>query len=219
MKRNKKSKWFITALIISVFMLTACQQNAPQAEQQNDMPIVTFQMEPSSRGVEDFIKGLEHYDAEDEGQYYNVVPEDISNDYGINIFKSDMTCYSALVYDNEKYRLGDFFGGFGVTSFAIADLNADGEFELYFTCSWGSGLGHGEVGYFDTASREIIIFVFDYFDELLLEVDGNNVLCVYNVDEDTSNFKSFVDIEMSAGKKIASIVFDNGELSFVVETD
>lgn len=243
MQKIKKSKLLMTALVIAVFMLTGCRQNEQQAEQQNASNIITFQMVPSSNGVEDYIEQVfgDDYDEVAAGRYYNVVPEDIANNYGINIFKSDLLCYSVLVYDNERYPLGECIGGYGVTSFAIADVNEDGEFELYFTYSWGSGIPRSQIGYFDTASKETVIFdssclylnddteiteemrampFSNWFAEMLLEVDSNNVLCVYNVDLETDcNVKSFVDIELSAGEKIASIVADNGEITLVIEPD
>ncbi|MDE5865781.1 MAG: hypothetical protein K2H31_04165, partial [Lachnospiraceae bacterium] len=156
---------------------------------------------------------------ENAGHYYNVVPENISNDYGFSIFKNDFSCKSELVYDNKKYPLGEWVGGAGVTSFAIADLNEDGEFEIYFTYSYGSGEPRSEVGYFDTASKKTVIFDCEKGWELLLEMDSNNLLCVYDADFDTYNRKSNVDIEMSAGEKLASIVADNGEISLMIESD
>lgn len=222
MKRIKKSKRLITAFAIAVFILTGCGQREQKVEQQNITDIVTFQMVPSSNGVEDYIEQVfgDDYDEATEGRYYNVVPEDISNDYGFSIFKSDLIGYSALVYNNERYSIGKW-GAHGVTSFAIADLNEDGDFELYFTYSCGSGILRSEVGYFDTASKEIVTF--DYFSkwfaDMLLEVDSNKVLCVYDVNLDTYNPKSIVDIEMTAGEKLASIVADNGEISLVIESD
>lgn len=244
----------MTALVIAVFMLIGCGQSEQLVEQQNATDIVmqqsepqyasdivTFQMVPSSNGVEDYIEQVfgDAYDVETAGRYYNVVPEDISNDYGINIFKSDLIGYSALVYDNEIYSIGEW-GGYGATSFAIADLNEDGKFELYFAYSCGSGEIRSEVAYFDTASKEIVTFDYSrvnldddteitedvrtitfpiWYWEVLLEVDSNNVLCVYDVETETYNWKSCVDIEMTAGEKLASIVTDNGEISLVIEPD
>lgn len=234
MKRIIKSKLLKTVLVLAVFMLTGCGQNEQQAEQQNTSDIVTqqsepqyatdivtFQMVPSSNGVEDYIEQVfgDDYDEENAGGYYNVVPEDISNDYGFSIFKNDFSGYSELVYDNKKYTLGEWVGGPGVTSFAIADLNEDSEFEIYFTYSYGSGEPRSEVGYFDTASKKTVIFDFEKGWELLLEVDSNNILCVYDADFDTYNRKSDIDIEMSAREKLASIVADNGEITLVVESD
>ncbi|MDE5893027.1 MAG: hypothetical protein K2H45_08910 [Acetatifactor sp.] len=209
------------ALFILCFVLSGCGQKEPSDEQENVKPIVTFQMVPSSNGVEDYIEPIDNYSEESYGRFYNVVPEDISNAYGVSIFKSDLTCASILAYDDKYYPLDRSFGGFGVTSFAITDLNEDGEFELYFTFSYGSGIPRSQVGYFDAASRETEIFDLEnWWGESLLGEDKDHVLCVYNVDWETDcNIKSFVDIEMSAGDKIASIVVDNGKISLIQETD
>lgn len=236
MKNIKKSKRIVTVLVITVLMLTGCQQDKQQAEWENALPIetVTFQMTPSSNGVDDFLKSFDNdKEEQNNGSFYNIVPEDIANNYGINIYKNDSTCYTELAYDDKTYTLGNYFGGDGASSFAIADLNNDGKFELYFTGSYGSGFPHSQIGYFDTANKEIVIFdsaclssddntvsIVNYFwGELVLEADSDDALCVYSADYPTINRKSSVDIEMSAGEKIASVVVENGEMFLVMEED
>lgn len=212
MKIFSNSKQLIAALVIALFILTGCGSGEQSEEPCDPLSIVTFQLEPSSNGVEDFIKRLDDYNAENMGHYYNIIPKDISQDYGINAFKSDLTCSCLLVYDGKTYPLGDCFGGFGVTSFAITDLDKDGSFELYFTFSWGSGIPRSQVGYFDTASKETVIFDFENFwGESLLSVDDDQVLCVYGA---SHNVKSYVDIELTARDKIASIV-DDDEITLI----
>jgi hypothetical protein len=41
-------------------------------------------------------------------------------------------------YDGEGYLMGGWFGGWGVTSMALCDMNGDGLKELYFTFSYGT---------------------------------------------------------------------------------
>ena len=148
MKIFSNSKQLIAALAIAVFMLTGCGHREQPKVQSNLPSIVTFQMDASSNGVDDFVKRFEDYNIENtEEHYYNIIPKDISDDYGFSVFKSDLTCNSLLVYEDKTYPLGDCFGGLGVTSFAIADLNEDGAFELYFTFSWGSGIIRSQIGY------------------------------------------------------------------------
>lgn len=202
----------LIALFIMGMVLTGCGQNGKPDEPVDIMPIVTFQMCPSSEGVEDFLKLLGDESAEDDPErYYNVTPEDISEDYGFRIFKSDQTCSSLLLYENTLYSLGECFGGCGVTSFAVVDLNADGAFELYFTYSWGSGIHRSQAGYFDSASGKVTGFDFvSWLGELLLETDDEQNLCVYHADCDG---KSFVDMELSAGEKAAYITAEEGEIS------
>ncbi len=119
-----------------------------------------FQLEHSKRGVVEFLNILGYrkpmYDYED---YYNITPVEIEKEYGFSIYKSDSLYYTYLVYEDAYYPLCEWFGGFGVTSLYANDLNDDSFPELYFTCSWGSGHHRSHVGYFDSASREVITFV------------------------------------------------------------
>lgn len=64
------------------------------------------------------------------------------------------------MYNGEVYSIGECFGGFGLTSLALADLNKDDVYELYYTFSCGSGLHRSQVGYFEPISKEIHIFEF-----------------------------------------------------------
>ena len=116
------------------------------------------------------------------------------------------------MYEGELYPLGPCLGGYGVTSFAVADLNEDGAFELYFTCSWGSGIPRSEIGYFDSAEKETVMFDASYWmQELLLEADDSDLLCVYDA---KASVNSFVDIEMSPEEKVGSVAFDSGTIRF-----
>ena len=206
-----------TLLIISAcFLLTGCRQNEEHGEQEDTMPIVTFQMVPSSEGVEDFLKLLDGYSWEyDDERCYNVTPKDIADNYNFNIFKFDKYCSSFLLYKNEVYPLGEWFGSHGVNSFAAADLNGDGKFELYFTGLCGSGNISAHVGYFDTSSKETVFFDFhDPFQTWMLDMDSNNILCVYDADY---HVESYVDIEMSAKEKVATIIFDGENIMLIEE--
>lgn len=206
----------ILLIIAACFLLTGCRQNEQHVEQEDTMPIVTFQMVPSSEGVDDFLKLLDGYRGNyDDEQCYSVTPEDIADNYNFNIFKFDKSCSSFLSYDDKVYPLGKWFGSHGVNSFAVADLNGDGKFELYFTGLCGSGIISAYVGYFDTASKENVIFdYYDPFQTWMLGTDNNNTLCVYDADY---HVKSNVDIEMSAREKVASIIFDGENILLIEE--
>lgn len=206
----------ILLIIAACFLLTGCRQNEEHGEQEDTMPIVTFQMIPSSEGVEDFLKLLGGYRGDyDDEHCYNVTPEDIANNYNFSIFKFDKSCSSFLLYDDKVYPLGEWFGSHGVNSFAATDLNGDGRFELYFTGLKGSGIISAYVGYFDAASKEIVFFDFhDPFQTWMLDIDSDNTLCVYDADY---HVKSNVDIEMSAREKAASIIFDGENISLIEE--
>lgn len=101
-----------------------------------------------------------------------------------------------------------------MTSFAIADLNGDQKDELYFTYSWGSGIHRSEVGYFDTATREVTLFDFrSLFTDLVFSAEDNH-LQIHTATFDGSSFSEF---EPTDETKLASIVFSDDEIMLVEE--
>lgn len=199
----------LTAILsISMGTVTGCQKSSPKTGD----AIVTFQLTPSSDGVDAFMDLLGAYDSGyTSDTCFNVTPEDIQKKYGFNIFKFDSSCNSFFLYENQVYPLGIGFGGLGATSFAVADLNGDGSVELYFTYSWGSGLHRSQAGYFDTASNEMTNLDFVNYDkDSILAVDNGQTLCLYDAECDVA---SFVDIKISAGDKIASILCESGKIT------
>lgn len=202
-----KNRIFLLTLLTAVLILNGCSKSEPA----DPVPIETFQVVPSSDDVEDYLELLEEYEEETD-QWFQVTSKEIRDKYDIRIFKSDTTCSSLLLYEGELYPLGPCLGGYGVTSFAVADLNEDGAFELYFTCSWGSGIPRSEIGYFDSAEKETVMFDASYWmQELLLEADDSDLLCVYDA---KASVNSFVDIEMSPEEKVGSVAFDSGTIRF-----
>lgn len=212
MKNTTKGLSAILILIAILFVIPGCQKN----EQAGDYREV-FQMSPSSRGVDEFLE--QHYNKFPSefgsGTCYNVTPEIISGRFGFDIYKFDTSCESLLLYKDQVYPLGEWFGGLGVTSFAVTDLNKDGSFELYFTYSWGSGIPRSLVGYFNSADNQVVTFDFTaWFKEMVLGTDTDGNLCVYEAECDID---SFVDIKLVPGAKIGSIVCAANNILFEEE--
>lgn len=208
MTNKMKSTLLTIVATLIILTLIGCRKNEAQE-------IITFQITPSLHGVEGF-KTLFNYPQKPNfsDTCYNITPPDISERYGFDIFKFNTSCGSFLLYENKIYPLGQCLGGNGVTSFAVADLNADGAFELFFTYSWGSGLHHSYVGYFDSSTKEVIIFDFRIlWRELMLETKHNK-LYVYTA---SYHKNSFVDIEIFPKDKIAFIIENSGEISLIPE--
>lgn len=121
------------------------------------------------------------------------------------------------MYENDIYTLGEYFGGLGITSFAVADINQDGKSELYFTYSWGSGIHRSLAGYFDTQNKEIVLFDYSYFNKDMVFVNENHSLSLYEADVD---MKSFVDISLLQGEeKVGDIVFDSNEIHLITSQE
>lgn len=116
-----------------------------------------------------------------------------------------------MVYDNEVFLIGEWFGGYGVTNIKLADIDNDGEMELYFTFSWGSGVHRSQVGYFNPKTKEIVVFNYsNMFEDMALVLNDKGDLLLYEAT--ISKRESFVDLTMETGDHIADIVFENNNI-------
>lgn len=134
----------------------------------------------SNTHVSDFVaKNADFKSSYETDECYNITPDFIANNSNYEIFKYIDSCESFVMYDNEVYHIGIGFGGWGITSMALADLNKDGEYELYYTFSWGSGIHRSQVGYFEPISKETHIFDYSLPNyDMILTVNESGDLCV-----------------------------------------
>jgi hypothetical protein len=69
-------------------------------------------------------------------------------------------CASLLVGHGKVWKLGEYFGGSGVMSACLADLDGDGREELVYSYSFGSGIHRSHVAAWkptaDGAGREVV---------------------------------------------------------------
>ena len=90
-----------------------------QAGNENLSAVETFPLTPSREGTETVTALIEKLPAGyEEDTCFNVTPESISEKYGFTIYKYDASCASFLMYEEAVYPLGEWFGGYGATSFA-----------------------------------------------------------------------------------------------------
>ncbi|HQM01860.1 MAG TPA: dockerin type I repeat-containing protein [Ruminococcus flavefaciens] len=168
---------------------------------------VVFEMTPSKTGVDEFLANnptIKSTYTDDE--LFNITPQEITEMYGFKIFKYSQNCETYLEYQGEVHHLGTGWGGPGTVSFAIADLNGDKHYELYFTYSWGSGLNHAVIDCFDTSSS-VKFEGFDQYwsDDVVLAVE-NGKLGVYKAKYTSSGF---VSIKAVPTEKLGEITADN----------
>ena len=187
--------------------------------------IEIFPLTSSDDKVDRFLEllGEVPYTGYDNDRFYNVSPSELSEKYGFNIFKLDLSfnilkldqsCCSYLMYEDKIYSLESSFGGYGTTSFAVADINKDGLKELYFTYSWGSGIHRSQIGYFDPATKEVICFNYSNTNnDMTFYVDaGTLVVCNAEVRAD-----SFVDIDTICLTKVGELRFEDDQIRLVVK--
>ena len=211
MRREKKS-------IICLFLPIAVTASACSTAADSDRealavlaPKTEMTIVPSMIQVEEFVSENKHFSTEyKDDECYNITPDFVAENSDFAIFKYVNSTESFLMYDGHVYSIGTCFGGYGVTSMALADVNMDNQYELYYTFSWGSGIHRSEIGYFDPANKEITIFD-DFFQDsdLMLTVNESGELCVNRAVLDCD---SYVDFSIKAGDLMGTIVFDQGKI-------
>ena len=164
-------------------------------------------------GVEDFLSlqqdSMLEYDL---GTCYNITPDYIQENSDYLIFKYDTSCASFLLYKGKVYPLGEWFGGLGVTSMALADLDGDQKPELYFTYSWGSGLHRSHAAYFDPYTKKVVIFDYTHWNKDMIITENNDGgLSLYNAT--INKMDSFVNFEIERTNFITDVVYENGQIS------
>lgn len=209
----------ICLLLPIVFMLSACStttdsENTPLAVcAPEDELTITF----SKERVSEFIPKNKNYISSYDGdECYNITPDFIADNSEFTIFKYDISRESFIMYDGEVYSIGNCFGFDGITSMALADINMDNQYELYYTFTSGSGMPYSQIGYFDPVSKEDTIFDFvTHFSSLMLTMNESGDLCVNNAAYPEGD--SCVDFTIKAQDLIGTIVFDKGEITLNID--
>ncbi len=174
----------------------------------------TFVITPHEDGVAAFIKLQNIFKSSyKDDKCYNITPTYIADNSDYMIYKYNQSCESFLMFENHIYTLGTGFGGYGLTSLALADSNDDGKQELYFTFSYGSGIHRSQVGYFDPARSEVIVFEDSIMDkDIELSTDRDNNLCVFSAD---IKITSFIEFKLTKKDILYRVIFQNKKISLV----
>lgn len=150
----------------------------------------------------------------DTDECYNITPDFIADHSDYAIFKYEKCCESFILYDGQIYRLGECLGRSNITSMALADLNRDGQYELYFTFLWGSGVLRSQIGYFNPANRKVTVFDYSVFVcDLMLTVNEAGELCVNTVTPDYYDNESDVDFVVKALDTIGTITLEKSRIT------
>ena len=178
---------------------------------EGEIPL-TFSVSGTQNGVTEFLALLgETASGYDTDTCYNITPDSFLADPVYSVFKFDTSCASFLLYENKIYPMGEWFGGFGVTGMALADLNGDRLQELYFTYSFGSGLHRSHAACFDPVVKQVIPIGSAHLDrDMIVAANEKGGLSLY--DAGFPAMDSFVRYEMKTTGRLADIVYDGGRI-------
>lgn len=201
--------FIIYALILTI---TGCTDDEQVTSDTLAIRAATTELgiKPSTNQVEDFLnKNRKFISSYDTDTCFNITPDFVAENSEFSVFKYSISSGSFLLYDGEVYSLG-MFGG--LTSVALADLDRDNRYELYFTSGWGSGIYRSQIGYFNPATKKVTVFDFQYFDhDMMLTTDeaGTSLF----VKEAAIEYVSLVDFKLKSDNKlIATIVSEKGKI-------
>ncbi len=189
---------------------TALDALAPQSE---------LKITPSKKQVAAFeAQNVDFESPYDADECYNITPDFVADHSGYMIFKYERSNETFILYDGQVYRLGEGLGRSNITSVALADLNRDGQYELYFTFLWGSGILRSQIGYFNPANKKVTIFDQSVFiSELMLTVNDSGTLCVNTVTSDYYDIDSSVDYVVKAQEQIGTITFERHRITAQID--
>jgi hypothetical protein len=159
---------------------------------------------------------------------YHVTPDYIYSETGCRIFKYSESCETFLQTDGQIYSLGTGFGGFGLTDLQLCDFDRNGQADLLYTYSWGSGIHRSEIGLFNLTTKEETRLVdlstiedsnlefSDLINELYLvklAKDHFVAYTAYHVECQVDASIYYTYIGLARKERFAEITIDNGEIS------
>lgn len=98
----------------------------------------------------------------------------------IKVYRVDQGPYfgeTFVLQGDAVHHLGTAFGGFGVASLLVTDLDHDGNSELTYSYSFGSGIHQSRIGMLDPARQPAVIIEadFTYLGDIGLDQQGDEI--------------------------------------------
>lgn len=210
-----KMKKIIFLSLFTALTFSACStaSNSDSASLDVIAPKLEMTITSSKTQVSEFVSQNEDFTTGyPEDECFNITPSFISDNSDFAIYKYNKSDESFIMYDGDIYSIGRCLGGFGITSMALADINKDNQYELYYTFSWGSGIHRSQIGYFNPADKEVTILDYSfYFSDMMLTVNEVGDLCVNGTVFDSY---SSVDFSLKPQSFLGTIVLERGKITF-----
>lgn len=146
---------------------------------------------------------------------YDITPQNVKEEIRCQLFKVNYTCETYLIYNSKVYEIGFGGGGYGLVSIETCDFDDNGQKDLIYTFSWGSGMHRSHIGVFNLSNEH---------EEWLDFIQGKNDIMLEKISD--SNFKvyiakifseeqDFVHFKLSKQGHIADVKSDNGKIEVI----
>ena len=153
---------------------------------------------------------------EDQLKYYSVsdiTPENVKKEIGCQIFKINYTCESYAIHKGEFFRIGFGFGGYGVVTLTTCEFDENGQKDLIYTFSWGSGLHRSHIGIFDfSEKKETWLDYVRLNEDIVLEKLSDNSFNVYTVDLEMEEELNYTNIIITQKEIVAKVTDKSGSV-------
>lgn len=231
LKKVILSSCLIVLAVCAVLWLAVSRLARPETPKEPEqtkggLPVIApveLKVTPSKDGAAEFLEKNEGYTSMyEEDTCYNITPDFIAKNSDFAIFKYDKSAASFVMYEGEVYMAGDYFGGDGIESMALADLNQDGQYELYYTFSFGSGIHRTMIAYFDPSTKKEESFDYaSYHYGIILTANEDGELCVKIGTYDLDYSKDwYVDYSMKATEQqMGAIVWEEGTITLKIDPE
>ena len=159
---------FVNLLLV----LASCAKGTPNDLSNTEQSFDVFFNQQSymtgicnKNNVEDFMSVLGKQEMGgyvlDKEHCFNVTSERIAEETPAQIFKFSNSCATFLYLDDQVYPLGEWFGGYGLVNAVPCDFDQDGNTDILYTYSCGSGVHRSFVAIFNTATKENTVIYYD----------------------------------------------------------
>lgn len=144
---------------------------------------------------------------------YDITPKEVKEEIGCQIFKVKNSYEHYVLYKSKIFHIGFGFGGYGVVSLKTCDFDADGQKDLIYAFSWGSGLHRSQIGIFNFSKdkEEWLDFV-QLNKDITLEKISNDNFNIYIADvSHVADGLDLINLKLPTAEHVAEVQRINGE--------
>lgn len=222
-------KCIIFCLLLLCLTLAACRSN-PENEPQPEVNTMQYTSASFKELLGEQVKEDKIAIVESDfaiAEYHDITPTPVKETIGCQIFKDGKNCESYLLHNDQIYRMGIGFGGYGVIDIHLCDFDGDGQQDLLYTDSSGSGVHRWEAGIFNmTTLHDTTVFASMgalkpqyYMADTILVETGDNQFDIYTARINLPADINFANLSIEQDEKIGRITKDGHTPHFIFEPD